>query len=80
MSHETPGTPAAEPSAANESARDLVALVHAYGAGDEAAFNAVLDGFDNEELRGLVAVGCGLLRQCELRYGFGLSVRDDSGT
>lgn len=80
MNHETPGTPAADPSAVSESTRDLVGLVHAYGAGDEAAFNAVLDGFDIEELRALVAVSCGLLRQCELRYGFSLSVRDDSGT
>lgn len=77
MTHETPGTPAAEPAKVAESARDLVGLVGAYGRGDEDAFNAMVSTLEPDELRGLLAVACGLLRQCELRYGFNLSVRPD---
>ena len=49
----------------------------AYGRGDEDAFNAVVSVLESDELRALLSVACGLLRQCELRYGFNLSVRPE---
>ncbi|MFF2212878.1 hypothetical protein [Streptomyces antibioticus] len=77
MTHGTAGAPAPEPANAAESARDLVGLVGAYGRGDEDAFNAMVSTLEPDELRGLLSVACGLLRQCELRFGFNLSVRPD---
>ncbi|NUV63245.1 hypothetical protein [Streptomyces sp. CAI-85] len=67
--------PEAEPAAVAESARDLTALVGAYGRGDVDAFNAMMSALEVGELRSLLSVACGLLRQCELRMGQNLTVR-----
>lgn len=67
--------PEAAPAAVAESARDLTALVGAYGRGDADAFNAMMRALDVGELRSLLSVACGLLRQCELRMGKNLVVR-----
>ncbi|MEU2895237.1 hypothetical protein ABZ690_17865 [Streptomyces sp. NPDC006967] len=77
---EAAAAPEADVSAVSESARDLVALVGAYGRGDEDAFNAMVSALEVGELRSLLSVACGLLRQCELRMGKNLRVRPDDGT
>jgi hypothetical protein len=69
-----PTNPEPDPAAVTASARDLQALLTAYGTGDEEGFNSVLNAMDGTELKAALCVAVSWLHVAERQFGTALRV------